>query len=517
MLIGNRKSLRTEGCVTRSRRRDRVAGEHFLKGKSLEAILFSVVLAGLVLGIWPFSGTLPVWIYYLFVMAQSGILWEQIRRGNLLCAALGFCLTAMLLIGVSISETWRPWELNGYLAVWLLKPPLTSLANRILLLTSCLYYAIAVPLAPLQSWNWKVADRLERRVARFATPLLLVSSAVLSFLTRQGALVTSVPYPANAAVDPGILSSNSGLKLLAPMLLSFCLVAAYRGYGLSNWRYRWSLIYTLAIAVYFSLMRGTRVGILFVVMTALLLFYLGSKVSPAKKFFRMTIVAVSTFLLLQVWSQARSVAAHIGLLPAMAQGWNYKVVPLLERFDPLQVQLLPQSYWHLLDVEFLVAKGLSIHGATVYGLLPQSIPEVVARVFHLDRPLNSAWLVGRYGLSSGGGMYIVAEGYWNFGMFGALGVAASMALIAVGLERWYRRQEPLLAWTYFAFLSSLAFGMFYGLQPFTKALEVSLVLALCTRLAMNSFRKSLKHRPPASHPVYSQVRALGGRPAEPLG
>jgi hypothetical protein len=492
VLIGRRKSVRADGHTTWPRRGGGPRGGRSSKRTRVEAILFNVVLAGLVLGAWPLSGTLPVWIYYLFVVAQGGILWRQIGRGNLLCAAAGSCLTAMLFIGVSIPGTWRPSELNGYLAGWLLTPSLTGLANRILLLTSCLYYAIAVPLAPAPSWNWKAPDPVERRVARIITPLLLVSSAVLYFLTRQGALVTSVPYPSNMSVDRGILSSNSGLALLAPMLLSFSLVAACRGYGLSSSRYRWSLAGTLLIAVCFSLLRGNRVGILFVVSTALLLFYLGSNVSQARKLFTMGIVIAGTFFLLQAWAHARTTAAEIGLLPAMAEGWNDTVAPLMERFDPLQVQLLPQSYWHLLDVEYLVANGLSIRGATVYGLVPQSIPESIARPLHIERPLNSAWLVGSYGMSSGGGMYIVAEGYWNFGMFGALGVAAILALIAVGLERWHQRQEPLLACTYFAFLGSLSFGIFYGLQPFARALEVNLALAFLLRWAMVSCRSALE-------------------------
>jgi hypothetical protein len=173
----------------------------------------------------------------------------------------------------------------------------------------------------------------------------------------------------------------------------------------------------------------------------------------------------------------------------MAEGWNQNVTQaLLERFDPLKIQLLPQAYWHLLEAEYLVENGLSAHGATVYPLLAESIPASIARLIQYRRPLNSAWLLGQYGISSEGGMYVVAEGYWNFGLPGALGLAAILALIAVGLEKWFRSREPLLAGVYLAFIGNLGNGFFYGLQPLARALEMTVVLALLLRWAMARYR-----------------------------
>jgi hypothetical protein len=85
----------------------------------------------------------------------------------------------------------------------------------------------------------------------------------------------------------------------------------------------------------------------------------------------------------------------------------------------------------------------------------------------------------------------MAAGFWNFGLIGALLVASAVELIAAKLGLWYRNQRPLLTCTYLAFLGTFAFGMFYGLQPFVKALEIALVLAWCMKLGLRHHRKKL--------------------------
>jgi hypothetical protein len=97
------------------------------------------VLPGLVFGALPLSDTFTVWVCSLSVPVQAWILWGQIKRGNLLCVAVGFCLTAMLLMGLLIPGMWQPADMNGYFNAAFLSPSLTDLANRVLLLTSSLY------------------------------------------------------------------------------------------------------------------------------------------------------------------------------------------------------------------------------------------------------------------------------------------------------------------------------------------------------------------------------------------
>lgn len=483
-----------EGINTCAPRRVVRGAERPLPMVGSQGIFLNLLLVGLVFGALPVSAYFTVWVCAASLAVQSLNLRGQLRRGNFLCAAVGFCLTAMLLMGLLIPRMWQPADMNGYFNPAFLSPSLTGLANRILLLSGNLYYVIIILLAPRSVWKWKAPDIGERSAARLVVGPALLSGIILSFLTRQGGLITSVAYPYNSHADPGVLSSISGLELLAPFLLSFAIVAACRAYGFSTWRFRWTVAAALAAVVYFSLLRGNRAGIVFVVTTTLFLFYLCSKTSRLKKSLVLVVTALSTFALLQVWASARNTAASTGLWPAMVEGWHSTIEPMTKHFDPLQVQMLPQSYWHLLDVEYLVENGGSAHGATVYGLFAQSVPGFVARAIHFERPINSAWLIGRYGLTSGGGMYVIAEGYWNFGMLGALGMAVALALIAAGFERWLRRQEPLMACVYFAFLGSLGFGMFYGLQPFARALEIAVALAIFARVAMSFYRRSLEFK-----------------------
>jgi hypothetical protein len=91
-------------------------------------------------------------------------------------------------------------------------------------------------------------------------------------------------------------------------------------------------------------------------------------------------------------------------------------------------------------------------------------------------------------------MFIIAEGYWNFGMLGALLVSTAAAFLALKLEEWFRRQEAIVVCTYFATIGTVGFGTYYGLQTFVKSIEIALVLALAMKLALAYMRKRYEYR-----------------------
>jgi hypothetical protein len=109
------------------------------------------------------------------------------------------------------------------------------------------------------------------------------------------------------------------------------------------------------------------------------------------------------------------------------------------------------------------------------------MPAFVADAIGFERPLNTAWLLGHY-RAHGGGMFIVAEGYWNFGFFGAGLIAAFISVTTITAEHWIRKQKPIMIGIYLALMGSCGFGLFYGLQGLARALEILIALALLLRL-----------------------------------
>ena len=91
-------------------------------------------------------------------------------------------------------------------------------------------------------------------------------------------------------------------------------------------------------------------------------------------------------------------------------------------------------------------------------------------------------------------MFILGEGYWNFGLIGALLVAIASAALAVRLESWFRKQEPIVVCTYFATIGTVGFGAYYGLQTFVKSIEIALVLGLAMKLVLAFMRRRYEYR-----------------------
>jgi hypothetical protein len=155
--------------------------------------------------------------------------------------------------------------------------------------------------------------------------------------------------------------------------------------------------------------------------------------------------------------------------------------------------MLPQSYWHLLHTIDLYESGVRLDGASFADLLPQSIPEVVANAVGYQRPPSGPVRLFEYRVH-GGGMFIIGEGYWNFGLVGAMLVGLASALLAVKLEAWFRRQDPIVVCSYFATIGTVGFGVYYGLQTFVKSIEIALVLGLVMKVMLGQMRKRAQLR-----------------------
>lgn len=440
------------------------------------------------------SGTrLPTACYLVFGILQLAVVLIQVHRWNLLTAMVGCCLTAILLIAAMIERA--PFlDFDGALPARYYTPDLISHAYSVLLFTSAAYHLLTLWCAPPGTWRWQPADATEKFLARRMTWVLLFLGTIATVLTITGSPITEAAYATpEFERGMGLATKISGLALLGTYFLVCSLVACIRGRGYGTTAYRMVVILVLAVTFEFRILRGDRGSSLGVLVTVAFLFYINSRKSTYAKNILLVGTAVALFGLLGLWASVRSSAADMGLVPALQSGWAAAFPDLSH---PLEINMLPQSYWHLLETISLHQSGLSLNGRTFIDLVKQSVPSFIADALHYQRPLNSAWLLGRFGVPGGGGMFIIAEGYWNFGFWGAALIAGALAFMAVKLEKWYRSQPPLMSCTYFAFLGTLGFGVFYGLQPLVKALEIALVLTVAMKIVLSWQRRApdLKRR-----------------------
>lgn len=447
----------------------------------LGTVLIAVHAIGLLVALLTFMYDLrlPIEGYQLFVAAQVFALYSQICRRNYLTFVFGFCLTSMLFLASLIeSATYLPYD--GYLIADAYRPEIVMRAYQVLLGTASLFHLVSALLSPRRVWEWSAPSDAERYVGRRSILPLLVLSAILYGLTLSGLSIAEEPYAVASSTGPLGGEIAAGLMLLATFFLCLALVGSVRDGGYMSRQYVAVLVWVVASIFYFRLLRGSRSDSIMVFATILLLFLMHSRMKEWVKLTSALFFSGLILILFHAWVVVRTTAADEGLVETLAIGLLQQADLVSEAaFTPFAIQLLPSSYWQLLHtIDLYDVDRIQLGGKTFLDLVPQVVPNLLAKTLGFERPVEAGvgYLLARY-RDHGGGMYIIAEGYWNLGLCGAFAVAGAMAVISVLAERWFRRRPPLVASAYFGFLGTFGFGIFYGLQAFVRALEVGVAIA----------------------------------------
>lgn len=432
----------------------------------------------------------PNALYLGFACIQVFCGMIAVHRKNLLASILGFCFTVVLLIACVIEQAkFLPYDASLTSLVY--RPGLISTAYSSLLACTCAYWLIVTLFSPKQDWAWLPADFVERTFARKFAWIALWSGVALTALTTSAGFIADQQYgTARHSSQRGALADDSGLALLAGFLLVIAMVSAVRCWGYDSNGYRLFVAVSLCAVLYFRWFRGQRASSFPVFLTIIFLFHLNSKIAPWKKVVGLTLAALILVAALNIWARVRNEAANVGTWNAISHNLDAAVPDITQ---PLSIKMLPQSYWHLLHTIDLYQTGVRLNGTSFIDLVPQSIPDVLAKSVGYQRPPSGPVRLYDYRIH-GGGMFIIAEGYWNFGMFGALLVSITAAVLSLKLESWFRNQEAIVVCAYFATIGTVGFGTYYGLQTFVKSIEIALVLALAMKLALAYMRKRYEYR-----------------------
>ena len=428
-------------------------------------------------------------LYFLLAVAQLLAIYQHLSNRRFLTAVFGSSFTAILIIAVLVEWTPEP-NFDPNLTEMVYTPQVIGEAYNALLLASSLFHALALHFVPPSPWQWREADLAEAACAGKLLAVGLIISPLLMLMSISGSLVTNAAYASEAQRTGASEFQSSGVSLISIFTVVMTLVAAARLYGVRHPRFIQVVVFCGLLVFYFRMMRGDRGGALIFFATTGLLFLRESVRPTWQKMAILTGCIVGLFAVYETWGFVRANAHELGLWQSVCTGWDNEFFTTFidaDIIDPLEITLLPQSYWHLLHAVDLYNSGISLNGETIYALVPQSLPAFIAEAVGVDRPLNSAWRLGDYRLS-GGGMFIVAEGYWNFGLAGAAGVAAWLAVCVIAFERWFEKRAPLLTSAYFGYMGTFGFSIYYGLQPHVRALQLAVAMALLLNLMLVSYR-----------------------------
>ena len=456
----------------------------------LEMSLWFGCLVGVVL--YAADQRLPTGVYCAAAVCQFLAVYVHLCAARFLTAVFGAAFTAVLFLGTLIEWTPSP-NFNPTLTEAVYLPEVISRAYNVLLFSCSLYHALALRYVPAEPWQWSAGDLSETYAARKLHFLGLIVTPVLLMVSSAGSLITDSQYASVSFNEAASSFRSSGLAALGLFCVVMTVVAAARLHGITSFRFRMTAAYCSALVFYFLLMRGSRSGALVFFASLALLFFKNSRRPGWHKVLILGSFTLSLFCLYETWGFVRANASEVGFYNSLVEGWTATVYDDFidsASFQPLDVTLIPQSYWHLLHCVDLYDTGFGLEGETVFGLIPQAVPGFIADSIGFERPLNAAWRLGEYRIS-GGGMFIIAEGYWNFGMLGAGLVAASMAAVAIGFERYFERRSPLLSAAYFGYMGSFGYSIYYGLQPNVRMLEMAVAVAFLLGATVKAYRIAL--------------------------
>ena len=300
------------------------------------------------------------------------------------------------------------------------------------------------------------------------------------------------PYPANKELW-GLLDSG-GVAILAPLSFVGALFIA-RKYKVKRVFRFITYLALLSVATHY-LLAGNRGSFLVIFVGAISVYWFLLKRRSKVKALNIVILGIFTVRFLVHWGNVRMRAYEDGLLNAILQTYP---IQHSGNFSVADFTLIPASFGHYLHVVDLYAQGVRLHGETFLALIPQAIPSFVANWLDYEIPLNSAWRLAAY-RTNGGGMYIFAEAFWNFGFWGPTLLAAVLSIGVVAIERYFSGRRNVAKMFYFGFVGSFSFSVFYGMLPMVRMFQIIAVV-----MVIIMFSEQRKKR---RAPVYSNSRQL---------
>ena len=369
--------------------------------------------------------------------------------------------------------------------------------------------------------NWKKGDKINivyvafQLLEKFAlVPNGLGSLLIfLSFLVSLTIFSTSItilemPYPFNTRINwfPAIYYPLLYSLVFIPYIVFFAkgLSAQFANTPTLLFLARLNLIISPILLLFTYSSRGLMTVIFFIV--GLLELSLARK-KRGSWIFGIIYLALSWYLY-QSFTYVRFHLAAFGEPPGVVLMRSLEIaIPFLtpeqsvtvvntETADLIDLNDFPmvgQSIFHMLYTIDLVRRGDALPGSTFLNLIPQAVPQFIAKMFDFERPLNDNWLLAKY-YRHGGGFLAIANAYWNGGMVVMAGFTAILTAILMAIDQYFSRgrRKILATLGYWLGLPIFTIQLFYGIQGAVRILQFVSLLILYDGYRVKAKFKGMK-------------------------
>jgi len=393
----------------------------------------------------------------------------------LLCRESRFFSAALLAISafplaastIIVNDYWGTVSFSTEFPEQVFTEPTKSSALHAFLGSFCLL-AIVLLTHRSKPWVWSAPQRDEIHFARKHWGLFLIMYLGIAFLNIKGPLITAVGYHA----DDWNGGFNAGFDGLWSMLAVAAVCAALRGYGHRHINFQVAVFALLASLLFFRLLRGERSTAFAILIFLSILYY---KLARSRwKLAWISIFLTAGLVFLLVWASVRASAVEDGLLASVSTGTSNSISDITSG-SLMNMDRAPKLTWDLLETAYLYDAGVRRNGSTYANLLPQFVPSFLADAVGYERPLAEPWILASY-FRHGGGIFMFAEAYWNFGLIGCLGLGLILGLLSRVVETTFRRLPVVFVFAYFGLILITVQTLYVGVQSFVRGLEMGLAV-----------------------------------------
>jgi hypothetical protein len=433
--------------------------------------------------------------YSFFIVIQLAFCAFHLFRLNILTAIFGAANTFLFLVAIVFEVFSKDFPFNPVLTSSVFTQYNRTIAINSILVGLSIFYIIVACRLTLGKPEWKSLNAVEKTTLRRMILLLIFLGGFLMFITTPIGSVLETRYAVGQ--KEGLINSG-GLDMLGVIFLQGVLLIVFL---LDRIKSRFSkLMFWSAVlmVIQFRLLKGDREILVALFIMYFFLYMITTKHALWKRIGTIAASFVITYLGILFWGNLRAnlstEGTAVALKDAQADIFTTKQdeasrgVVFLNRID-----LLPQSYWHLLHSVDLYETGTRLNGQSFKDLPLQMLPKPLTDLVGYERPLNDAWLLAKYRLHMGG-IYMLATGYWNYGLWGVAFIAAFTAFFCTWMESWYRRQKPFLWFFYLGFLGGIVNAIFYGWQPLFKSIEIAVLFAFLFKYAFIFYKQHLSRQ-----------------------
>ncbi len=237
-------------------------------------------------------------------------------------------------------------------------------------------------------------------------------------------------------------------------------------------KYLYTFLIILMIILIVMILKGERATVIFI-LTVFLLFLHASHRRERTNVKTLIGFIVVIWLLIYGLGNVRSTAGGVLSLRHWISSMRY---PLTVSMGNLVIP--SSSMYHMVRCVEFWNNGFRRWGESYWMLLFQQFPTVIANILRIERPISDPEYLSQLLPDQPGGIYVLAQAYWNFGMIGIIAFILIILPLLWTIEHKLMNSNTAGMIFGFAIAAIMPKFMFYGIQWGIRIMSIFLLLVL---------------------------------------